>query len=162
MIHLRDAELSDAKLLNELIEEMGRHERMSVRVCEKRLIKDGFGAAPKFRVLIAEVGSKVAGYALLFECYSSFQGSGIFLEDLFVRDAFRGKGVGGVLLSRIASEADERGCFGVLFNVLEWNHSALEFFRRAGASVLLDRKTFCLPSRSLRELEPRKANEPLF
>ena len=133
MIRVRNAERTDTKLLMQLIEEMGNHQAMPVFASEERLVEDGFGPTPKFRALIAEAETKVAGYALFFDCYSSFQGPGIFLEDLFVRDDFRGKGVGRALLSRIAVRAVELDYFGILFNVLDWNHSALEFFESTGA-----------------------------
>src|ERR1700693_1086190 len=76
-----------------------------------------------------------AGYALFFDCYSSFQGTGIFLEDLFVRNEFRGKGVGQALLSRIAARIVEFAYFGIMFNVLDWNQSALQFFESPGAAL---------------------------
>lgn len=156
MIHIRDAEPTDAKLLIQLIEEMGSHEGMRVFASEGSLVKDGFSPIPKFRALIAEADTKVAGYALFFDCYSSFRGPGIFLEDLFVRDDFRGKGVGRAFLSRIAARAVELNYFGILFNVLDWNHSALEFFESAGASVLSERRTLCLEGRSLQEIARRE------
>ena len=150
MIHIRDATRADATLLVHLIHEMGRHERLPVAMTTRRLVEDGFGATPRFRAVIAEEGTKVAGYALLFDYYSSFQGSGLFLEDLFVRDDFRGRGVGSALLSRIASRAIARGQFGLMFNVLDWNRSALRFFESTGASVLSDRKTLQLTDAALR------------
>ena len=92
MVHVRNARQADVKLLKALIDEMGVHERMSVFAGEERLTVDGFGPRPRFHALIAEVDQSVAGYALFFHCYSSFQGEGVFLEDLFVRDQFRGRG----------------------------------------------------------------------
>ena len=156
MIRVRHAERTDAKLLMQLIEEMGRHEEMPVFASKGSLVHDGFGPTPKFYALIAEVDTKVAGYALFFDCYSSFEGPGIFLEDLFVRDDFRGKGVGRALLSCVAARAVEFDYFGILFNVLDWNHSALEFFESAGASVLSERKTLCLAGRSLQAIARRE------
>ena len=164
MIHVRDAVRTDAKLLMQLIEEMGRHERIPVLASEQTLVADGFGPAPKFHALIAEAETKVAGYALFFDCYSSFQGSGIFLEDLFVRDDFRGKGIGRALLAHIAARALELNCFGILFNVLDWNQPALDFFARAGASVLSERKTLQLAGNPLRQIarkEPTQAKSSL-
>jgi GNAT superfamily N-acetyltransferase len=143
MIEIRKAQRSDAGLLRQMILEMGQHEGLPVLATEERLAEDGFGIAPKFHALIAEVDGAVAGYALFFDCYSSFQGPGIFLEDLFVRNRFQGKGVGRALLSGIAARVVELGYFGITFNVLDWNQSALQFFQNAGAAVS-DRKTLCL------------------
>ncbi len=92
MIRVRKAQRSDARLLRQMILEMGQHERLPVFATEERLAEDGFGVAPKFHALIAEVDDAVAGYALFFDCYSSFQGPGIFLEDLFVRNRISGQG----------------------------------------------------------------------
>lgn len=149
MIHVRLADPADTPLLLQLITEMGNQERMPVFTSEERLAEDGFGSPPKFHAFIAHAGIRVAGYALAFNCYSSFRGSGLFLEDLFVRDEFRGKGVGHALLSRVAASAAELGCFGIMFNVLDWNERALKFFEKAGASVLSDRKTLCLMAQSV-------------
>jgi GNAT superfamily N-acetyltransferase len=152
MIQIRDAESNDAGLLLQLIREMGTQERMPVLTTEERLRRDGFGSAPKYHAFIAQTGTQVAGYALAFNCYSSFQGSGLFLEDLFVRNEFRAQGVGKLLLSRVAVRAVELGCFGIMLNVLDWNEPALKFFERAGASVLTERKTLSLTARSLEEI----------
>lgn len=152
MVHIRNAERKDAKLLLQLILEMGQQERMEVFITEESLAEDGFGPAPKFRALIAEVDGRVAGYALFFDCYSSFKGTGLFLEDLFVRDDFRGAGVGKVLLSHIAAKAIELGRLGIMFNVLDWNQPALQFFQKAGATLLTGRNTLSLAGDALRQI----------
>jgi GNAT superfamily N-acetyltransferase len=84
------------------MQELATFERLSIVITEEQLCQDGFGARPKFRVLIAEIDGEPAGYALFFDCYSSLQGYGIFLEDLFVRTRFRGKSVGRALLVHVA------------------------------------------------------------
>lgn len=155
MVKVRNAQPDDAKPLKRLIDEMGQHERMRVFVTEESLITDGFGPEPLFRALLATVNEAVAGYALFYDCYSSFQGRGIFLEDLFVRDPFRGSGVGNALLSRVSEIALKQRCFGIMFNVLKWNESALKFFERAGASLLHERNSLCLAARTLREVANR-------
>ncbi len=160
LVHIRKAEPTDVSLLKQLIDEMGTHERMQVTAKEERLALDGFGPTPKFRALIAEVNWKVAGYALFFDYYSSFHGSGIFLEDLFVREEFRGQSVGSTLWSRVAKIAIELGCFGIMFNVLDWNKSALRFFDSAGASVLHERKTLCINEMALREIANKESASP--
>jgi GNAT superfamily N-acetyltransferase len=152
MVQVRNAQPADAKLLKQLIDEMGHHERMRVFASEESLTVDGFGPKPMFHALLGMVDGAVAGYALFYDCYSSFEGRGIFLEDLFVREGFRGSGVGNALLSNIAEIALKQGCFGIMFNVLKWNDAALKFFDRAGASLLSERKTLCLTAASLREI----------
>ena len=150
MVRVRNAQPADAKLLKQLIDEMGHHERMSVFASEESLTVDGFGPKPMFHAILGLVDGAVAGYALFYDCYSSFHGRGIFLEDLFVRERFRGSGVGNVLLSNVAQIALKQGYFGIIFNVLKWNDAALKFFDRAGASLLHERNTLCLTAASLR------------
>jgi GNAT superfamily N-acetyltransferase len=139
-----------------MILEMPKHERLPVFATEERLAEDGFGDSPKFHVLIAEVDAAAAGYALFFDCYSSFQGPGIFLEDLFVRNRFQGKGIGRALLACIAARVVELGYFGIIFNVLDWNQTALQFFESAGAAVS-DRKSLCLTGPALHGVAKRES-----
>ncbi len=95
---------------------------------------DGFSNRPKFRVLIAEWDTQPAGYALFFNYYSSFQGRhGMFLEDVYVRAQFRGKGIGKALLARAAVIAQQEKCFGLRWEVLDWNTPAIDFYRKLGA-----------------------------
>jgi GNAT superfamily N-acetyltransferase len=152
MISIRSGTVDDVPVLTAMIKEFAAFERLSIVVVEERLRQDGFGARPKFRVLIAEVDGQPAGHALFFDCYSSFQGHGIFLEDLYVRPAFRGKSVGRALLAQVARVTEETKGFGILFNVLDWNHRAIEFYRRIGAAVLDDWKTVCLKQKALHDL----------
>jgi GNAT superfamily N-acetyltransferase len=102
MLSIRSGTVNDVPLLKTLIEEFATYERLPTVVAEEQLRQDGFGTRPKFQILIAEIDGLPAGYALFFDYYSSFQGPGIFLEDLFVRPGFRGKSVGRVLLARVA------------------------------------------------------------
>jgi GNAT superfamily N-acetyltransferase len=149
MLHIRNAESADVQLLKNLIDQMGEYERLPVSVTHKDLAADGFGETPRFHALIAEWHLQPAGYALFYDCYSSFRGRGIFLEDLFVSSAFRGRKVGNTLLSRVAALAIEQQCFGIMFNVLGWNQPALAFFKDVGATSLADWRTLCLAGRPL-------------
>lgn len=144
MLSIRPANLHDVGELKALIHEMGEYERMPVVVTQESLARDGFGPRPEFRVLIAEWDGQPAGYAFFFDCYSTFRGRGLFLEDLFVRAQFRGKKVGDTLLSRVAAIARAENCFGIMLNVLGWNRPAIEFFRKHNATFLEDWKTACL------------------
>lgn len=152
MISIRSGTVNDVPLLKTLIQEFATFERLSAVITEEQLRQDGFGARPKFRVLIAEIDGAPAGYALFFDCYSSLQGHGIFLEDLFVRPRFRGKNVGRALLAHVARITEEASGFGIMFNVLDWNARAIEFYRRIGATFLDDWKTVCLKQKALHDL----------
>jgi GNAT superfamily N-acetyltransferase len=152
MLSIRSGTVNDVPLLKTLIEEFAAFERLPAVIAEERLRHDGFEARPRFKILIAEIDALPAGYALFFDYYSSFQGSGIFLEDLFVRPRFRGKNVGRALLARVAQIAEEANGFGVMFNVLDWNVGAIEFYRKVGATFLDDWKTVCLKQEPLHDL----------
>ena len=156
MLSIRPANLNDVSELKALIHEMGDYERMAVVVTEENLARDGFGPRPVFRVLIAEWDSQTAGYAFFFNCYSTFRGRGLFLEDLFVRPQFRGQKVGDSLLSCVAAIARAENCFGIMLNVLGWNHPAVEFFRKHHATFLHDWKTACLDGEALQALSETK------
>jgi len=149
MLLIRPAAAEDVPLLNMLIHEFAEFEHDQAFVTEESLLRDGFGSQPKFRALIAEWNSQPAGYALFFDYYASFQGRGLFLEDLFVRPQFRRKRVGRALLARIAAIARKDGCFGVMFTVMEWNHIAIEFYRELSATFLNDWKVVCLKGNAL-------------
>lgn len=152
-LSIRTAAVTDAALLKTLIHEFARFQRMEASVSEDALLRNGFGPRPLFRALIAEWQAQSAGYALFFDYYSTFRGaSGIFLEDLYVREDFRGKGIGKRLLAEIAALAQKEHCAGIMFNVLDWNHDAINVYRRMGATFLDDWKTVCLEGSALEKL----------
>src|SRR5260370_17400225 len=108
MLSIRAATANDVALLKNLICEFAEYERERhlVMITEADLVRDGFGPEPKFRAMIAEWDGQAAGYALFFGFYSTWEGRpGLFLEDLFVRRAFRGKGIGKALLAKVAGIA---------------------------------------------------------
>ena len=110
------------------------HEPDAVKATTADLLRDGFGAQPKFEVLIAERAEKPVGFALFFPTYSTWEGRmGLHLEDIFVLEEERGNGVGQQLLTRLAALAVERGCARVELAVLHWN-PAREFYHRLGMS----------------------------
>jgi len=152
MLTIRSGIASEVALLQSLIREFAAFERLPVAITEDQLQQDGFGAEPKFRTLIAEYDGEPAGYALFFDSYSSFQGRCIFLEDLFVRPSLRGRNVGRALLAHVARSAQEANAFGLMFNVLDWNQGAIEFYKRIGAAFLNDWKTVCLSHKALHDL----------
>jgi GNAT superfamily N-acetyltransferase len=150
MLNIRQANLKDIPTLLSLIQEMAEYERLPCLVTEQILANDGFGARPKFRVLMAEFDDEPAGYAFFFDSYSTFKGRGLFLEDLFVRPRFRKNKVGLALLSSVAAIAEEESCFGITFHVLDWNETAIEFYKKMNATFLDDWKTVCLKGNAMR------------
>ena len=136
MLRIREASVDDAPLILSFIHELAEYERepSAVRATEDDLIRDGFSKNPKFKVIIAEWNSSPAGMAFFFQNYSTWQGKhGLFLEDLFVRPQFRRKGIGKALMVHLARTAIEEKCYGMRWEVLDWNKSAIDVYQRLGA-----------------------------
>ena len=127
--------MDDAALLRAMIRELASYEREleSVTIREEDLVRDGFGKNPRFRALIAEWDGQPAGYAVFFGYFSTWVGRGLFLEDLFVRDGFRGRGIGTALLASVARVAVAEKCYGIHWEVLRWNQTAIEMYKSMGA-----------------------------
>jgi GNAT superfamily N-acetyltransferase len=153
MLSIRPANAGDVPLLNTFIHEFAEFERLPVTVTEVDLLRDGFGEHPRFRVLMAEWEGQPAGYAFFFDYYSTFEGrAGIFLEDIYVREQYRGKEIGKALLARVAAIAREENCFGIRWQVLDWNTPAIDFYRKLGAEFLDEWKTISLQGDALARL----------
>ena len=154
MLLIRDAAVSDVPLLLTFFRELAEYERQpnEVVIKEETLIQDGFGSQPKFRSLIAEWEGKAIGYALFFGFYSSWKGPGIFLEDLFVREAFRSRGIGRALLSEVARIAQQQGSYGIRWEVLGWNESAIKFYKSLGGEFFDDWRQVLLHGDALHRL----------
>jgi len=136
MLNVRNAQKSDATVIHQLIGELADFEKLRAEVNGgvEDLEQHLFGAEPYARVLIAESGEQVAGFALYFFNYSTFLCKpGIYLEDLFVRPQFRGAGVGRALLDAVEQRARERGCGRLEWSVLDWNTRAKSFYEEFGA-----------------------------
>jgi GNAT superfamily N-acetyltransferase len=155
MLSIRAATVNDASLLCSLIRELAEYERELHRVViqEEDIVRDGFGPHPKFRALIADWEGKAAGYALFFTVYSTWQGKpGLFLEDIFVRPAFRKKGVGTALLARVARLAQDEHCYGIRWEVLDWNQPAISLYESLGAKFLDQWRSAILSDGALKSL----------
>ena len=136
---LRHARVEDVDLVLELIRGLADFENLShqVQATREQLQETLFGAKPAAEVVLACEGETVVGFAVFFPNFSTFLGKpGLYLEDLYVRPEFRGRGHGRALLRHLATLALERGCGRFEWTVLDWNESAIEFYRRQGAEVL--------------------------
>jgi GNAT superfamily N-acetyltransferase len=149
MLSIRPANAADVPLLNTLIHEFAEFEHLPVTAAEPNLLRDGFDEQPRFRVLMAEWDGQPAGYAFFFDYYSTFQGPGLFLEDIYVRGQYRGKGIGKALLTRVATVARGKNCFFVRWQVLDWNIPAIDFYCKLGATFLDEWKTVSLEGEAL-------------
>src|SRR2546428_5786437 len=122
MLKLRKAVPDDIPLILSFIRELAEYERApnAVSCTEKDLHRDGFGRSPKFRVIIAEWNGETAAMAFFFYNYSTWQGRPrIFIEDLFVRSQFRGRGIGRALMARLARTALPEQCYRVRRHALD-------------------------------------------
>lgn len=158
MLKLRQATAKDIPQILSFIRELAEYERAPnpVSCTEKDLRRDGFGPSPKFRVIIAEWNGDPAGMAFFFHNYSTWQGQpGIFIEDLFVRPQFRGKGIGGALMTKLAQTAIAEKCHGIRWEVLDWNKPALDVYRHLGAKFREGWKIMQITGQELRELAKR-------
>ena len=160
MLSIRPAIVNDAGLLAGMIRELAEYERElhQVVVTEADLVRDGFGREPKFRAVIAEWNGQAAGYAFFFGFYSTWIGRpGMSLEDLFVRPQFRGLGIGKTLLAHVAQLAREEQCFGVRWQVLDWNQAAIDFYKSIGATFLDSWRSVILTDEPLQRLAEKAA-----
>jgi len=133
---VRPARPGDARAIVAMIGELADYERLSAELHADagRLEQHLFGHHRFAEALVGELDERVAGYALFFHSYSTFLTTpGIFLEDLFVRRADRGCGLGRALLAEVARLAVERGCARLEWAVLDWNRPAIDFYRSLGA-----------------------------
>jgi len=145
---------SDVPVILDFIRQLADYEKLSgeVAATEESLRDTLFGARPYAEVLIAYWEEMPVGFALFFHNYSTFLAKpGIYLEDLFVNPAARGKGIGRALLTRLAELALERGCGRVEWAVLDWNAPSIEFYQRMGARAMDEWTTFRLTGASLEQ-----------
>ena len=141
MLAIRPATQADIPLILGLIRDLAEYERepQAAVVTEAALLRDGFpdSGSPKFHVLIAEWDSAPAAFALYFFNYSTWQGRpGLYLEDLFVKPPFRGKGIGRALFIDLARIAVANNCGRFQWQVLDWNQPAIDFYKTFGARTL--------------------------
>jgi GNAT superfamily N-acetyltransferase len=132
MISIRKAIPSDCPRLLELIQELADYENASDQVTVKleHFIQSGFGEQPVWWALVAEVDVRVEGFALYYIRYSTWKGQRMYLEDLLVTNAMRGKGLGKLLLDQLIAEAKEKGFSGIAWQVLDWNEPAINFYKK--------------------------------
>ena len=155
MLNIHRATREDVPTLLALIRQLAAFEKKPHKavVTEADLLRDGFGAQQKFRALIAEWNGMPAGYASFFYFYSTFQGrAALFLEDLFVLGDFRGKGIGKALLAAVAKLAMDENCFGLRWEVLDWNQPAIQFYEKLGATFLNERKVVAFDEDAMRRV----------
>ncbi|MEQ1572990.1 MAG: GNAT family N-acetyltransferase [Vicinamibacterales bacterium] len=154
-ITIRSATTGDVGLILAFIRELANYERLS-DLCvatEDALRQTLFGPRPTAEVLLADAGGAPAGFALYFQNYSTFLARpGLYLEDLFVRPAYRRLGVGRALLIELAAVAGDRGCGRFEWNVLDWNVDARRFYDSLGAVAMSEWMIYRLTGEALEAL----------
>ena len=154
MLLIRPATIHDTTLLRSMIRELAEfeHELELVTIREEDLARDGFGDSPRFRAFIAEWDGNAAGYALFFPYFSTWVGRGLFLEDVFVREEFRKRGIGKALLAEVAAIAVREQCYGIHWEVLDWNETAITLYKALGAEFRDRLRPVLLTGEPLRRL----------
>lgn len=131
-IEIRRAGKEDCGAMLELIKELAVYEKApnEVTVNFDHFVESGFGENPVWWAFVAEAKQKVVGFALYYIRYSTWKGQRMYLEDILVNEEFRGKGIGKLLFDRLIAEAKEKKWNGMVWQVLEWNEPAINFYKK--------------------------------
>ncbi|MBP2833185.1 GNAT family N-acetyltransferase [Aquimarina sp. U1-2] len=137
---IRDAKKTDMPQVLALIQELAVFEKEpeAVEITVEELIREGFGEHPLFHCFVAEVHQEIIGIALVYDRFSTWKGRTIHLEDLIVKEAMRGTGLGSALYTQVMKYAKEKGVRRVEWVVLDWNQNAIKFYEKSGATLLKD------------------------
>ena len=129
---IRKAKIEDCPRMLELVNELALYERapQEVTVSLDHFAESGFGATPVWWAFVAEEGGVINGFALYYIRYSTWKGQKMYLEDIIVTEAARGRGLGALLMDALIAEAKEKNFQGMTWQVLNWNEPALNFYRK--------------------------------
>src|SRR6185369_2150214 len=134
-ITIRRAVKDDCARLLELIQELAAYERApdEVTVTLEHFTESGFGKARVWWAFVAEVDERIVGFALYYIRYSTWKGQAMYLEDILITNEMRGKGIGKLLLDQLIKEAREKKFNRIVWQVLEWNEPAINFYKKYNA-----------------------------
>lgn len=134
-ITIRRAVKEDCARLLELIRELAEYEKapQEVTVTIDHFVESGFGPQPVWWAFVAEVDEQVEGFAMYYIRYSTWKGQRMYLEDLIVTEKMRGKKLGKMLFDRLIEEAREKKFNGMVWQVLDWNEPAINFYKKYNA-----------------------------
>ena len=130
-VTIRRALKQDAQVMMQLVNELALYEKapQEVTVDFDHFVESGFGNKPVWWAFVAEVDHRVVGFALYYIRYSTWKGQRLYLEDILVNEPFRRKGIGKLLFERLIREAKEKKLSGMVWQVLEWNQPAINFYK---------------------------------
>ena len=152
---IRPARQEEVGIVLQLIHDLAVYEKApnEVEATEKELLETIFSSDPKVFCDLVEVDGEIAGMAIWFLNYSTWQGKhGIYLEDLFIKPEFRGRGYGKALLKHLAKVCDEKGYGRFQWWVLDWNSPAIEFYRSLGAIAMDEWTVYRVSGQALKDL----------
>ena len=134
-IIIRDAVREDVPIMFELIKELALYEKAPEQVTNtvEQMYVDGFEDNPIFGTIVSEVEGEIVGMALYYFRYSTWKGKRLYLEDLIVSETMRGRGLGEKLLESVIEKARQTACTGLMWQVLDWNEPAINFYKKFGA-----------------------------
>ena len=136
-LNIRIAKADDCPRILELIHELAVYEKApeEVTVELNHFIDAGFGENPVWKAFVAEVDTKIVGFALFYTRYSTWKGCRLYLEDFIVTEEMRGKGIGKVLFEKVIEEAKSEKYTGMVWQVLDWNEPAINFYNKYAAHL---------------------------
>ncbi len=132
MVLIRDGKREDLPRTLELIRELAEFEKALHEVTNTiaMMYEDGFGPSPVFGFFVAEEDEQIHGISLYYYRYSTWKGKRLYLEDIVVTQSHRGKGIGKLLFEATMKKVLDENCTGMMWQVLDWNEPAIEFYKR--------------------------------
>ena len=140
---VRKATKEDCQQIVQLVQELADYEKMPqcMKLTADDYIKDGFGEHPFYHCHVAEMASgKICGFVLYYWTFSTWEGRSVYMEDIYVSQEFRGKGIGKALWKACVQAALDIGCSRCNFSVLDWNKPAIDFYKLNGATDLSEKE----------------------
>ncbi len=135
-VTIREGRKQDVPEVFDLVKELAVFENAPEQVTNTitQLEEDGFGENPIYGLFVAEKDDRIVGISLFYYRYSTWKGKRLYLEDIIVTESERGKGIGRQLMDRTIEYARESQCTGMMWQALDWNQPALDFYEKYGAT----------------------------
>ena len=151
---IREGKKSDLPRVLELVKELALFEKAPEQVTNTvaQMEVDGFGDNPTYGMYVAESNGAIVGISIYYYRYSTWKGRRLYLEDIIVTEAERGKGIGKLLFDRTMKKTLEDNCTGMMWQVLDWNEPAIDFYKKYGAKLDNEWINCNLESQQIREL----------